>query len=68
MRASGRIRRADREVAGPSSKASISGSIPSVSNRSPFHDNSMQLPAGSSPGLVSTQAKVFFVQLNGGNA
>jgi hypothetical protein len=54
MRASDRIRRADREVAGPSSKASISGSIPSVSNRSPFHDNSMQLPAGSSPGLLST--------------
>jgi hypothetical protein len=68
MRASDRIQRADRTVAGPSSNSPISGSIPPVSNRSPFHDNSMQLPAGSSPGLLSTHAKVSFAQLNGGNA
>jgi hypothetical protein len=54
MRAPDRIQRADRQVAGPLSKSSISGSIPSVSVRSPFHIYPMRLPAGSTTDVFST--------------
>jgi len=57
MRAKDRIRRADREVVGPSSKSSTGLSIQPVSIRSPFHVNSIRVPPGCSTGFLSTPRK-----------
>ena len=67
MRAKDRIQRADREVAGPSSRSSTARSIQRTGFRPSFHIHSPDRQHGAGEYFFNP-AKSFFAQLNGGTA